>query len=104
LTQAALESRFDPAYVTAAFDTSEIAIDAIRMAMSMRQRIEEDPRIDVRTSRKITAVEDAGARLRVHSTDIDSNDADSDTFDSVINALWDGRLAIDATRGPSGRE
>jgi FAD dependent oxidoreductase len=99
LTQAALESRFDPAYVTAAFDTSEIAIDTIAMAMSMRRRIAEDPRIDVRTSRKITAIEDDGARLRVHSTGIDSDDADSDTFSSVVNALWDGRLAIDATRG-----
>ena len=99
LTQAALESRFDPAYVTAAFDTSEIAIDTVAMAKSMRRRIAEDPRIDVRTSRKITAVEDDGARLRVHSIGIDSDDADSDTFSTVVNALWDGRLAIDATRG-----
>ena len=30
---------------------------------------------------------------------IDSDDADSDMFSSVVNALWDGRLAIDATRG-----
>ena len=33
LTQAALENRFDPAYVTAAFDTSEIAIDTVAMAI-----------------------------------------------------------------------
>jgi hypothetical protein len=99
LTQSALESRFDPAYITAAFDTPEIAIDTIAMVMSMRRRIAEDPKIAVRTSRKVTAVEDDGARLRVHSTSIDSNDADSDTFSSVVNALWDGRLAIDATRG-----
>lgn len=99
LTQAELESRFDPAYVTAAFDTSEIAIDTVAMAKSMRRRISEDSRIEVRTGRKITAVEDDGARLRVHSTGTDSNDADSDMFSSVVNALWDGRLAIDATRG-----
>ena len=99
LTQAELESRFDPAYVTAAFDTAEIAIDTVAMAMSMRRRIAEDPKIDVRTGRKITAVEDDGARLRVHSTGIDSGDADSDMFSSVVNALWDGRLAIDAMRG-----
>jgi len=99
LTQAALERRFDPAYVTAAFDTPEIAIDTIAMATLMRRRITEDPRIDVRTRRNITAVEDDGDRLRVHSTSTDSGDADSDTFSSVVNALWDGRLAIDATRG-----
>ena len=59
LTQAALESRFDPAYVTAAFDTSEIAIDAVAMAVSMRRRIAEDPKIDVRTRSK-----DHGGRRR----------------------------------------
>jgi hypothetical protein len=99
LTQAELESRFDPAYVTAAFDTSEIAIDTVAMAMSIRRRIAEESRIEVRTGRKITAVENNGTRLRVHSTGIDSDDADSDTFSSVVNALWDGRLAVDATRG-----
>jgi hypothetical protein len=99
LTQAALESRFDPAFVTAAFDTSEIAIDTLAVAASMRRRIAEDPRIDVRTSRTITAVEDDGVRLRVYSTGIDAGEANSDTFTAVVNALWDGRLAIDATRG-----
>jgi FAD dependent oxidoreductase len=99
LTQAELESRFDTAYVTAAFDTSEIAIDAGAMATSIRRRIAEESRIEVRTGRKITAVEDDDTCLRVHSTGIDSDDPDSDTFTSVVNALWDGRLAIDATRG-----
>lgn len=98
LTQAALESRFDSAYVRAAFDTSEIAIDSVAMAVAMRRRIAQDPRIDVRTGREITAVEDDGDRLRVRSAGDDSNDADSDTFSCVVNALWDGRLAIDATR------
>ena len=99
LTQAELESRFDPAYVTAAFDTSEIAIDTVAMAVSMRRRIAEDSKIEVRTGRKITAVEDDGARLRVHSIGTDSDDADSNMFSTVVNALWDSRLAIDATRG-----
>ena len=48
---------------------------------------------------KITAVEDDGDRLRVRSVSIDFNEADSDTFSCVVNTLWDGRLAIDATRG-----
>ena len=98
-TQAALESRFDPGYVTAAFETSEIAIDTLAVARSMRQRIAEDPKIDMRTNRRVTAVGDDGARLRVHSTGVGSHDADSETFDTVVNALWDGRLAVDASRG-----
>ena len=99
LTQAALETRIDPTYVRAAFDTSEVAIDTIAMAVSMRRRIEQDPRIDLRMGRRITAVENDGAGLRVHSTDVHSDDVDSETFSCVVNALWDGRLAIDAARG-----
>jgi hypothetical protein len=35
----------------------------------------------------------------VRSIGADSDDAESDVFSSVVNSLWDGRLAIDATRG-----
>lgn len=99
LTQAALERRFNPTFISAAFDTPEIAIDTIAIANSIRQRIAQDPLIDVRTNRVVTAVEDDRAYLRVRSTGIESNDRASDTFSTVVNALWDGRLAIDATRG-----
>jgi FAD dependent oxidoreductase len=98
LSQAALETRFDPAYIRAAFDTPEIAIDTVAMSWAMRQRIAHDPRIDVRTRREITVVENDGNRLQVRSAGIDANDSDTDTFSCVVNALWDGRLAIDATR------
>ena len=98
LSQAALETRFDRAYIRAAFDTPEIAIDTVAMSRAMRQRIAHDPRIDVRTRREITVVENDGNRLQVRSAGIDANDADTDTFSCVVNALWDGRLAIDATR------
>jgi FAD dependent oxidoreductase len=79
-TRAALENRFDPAHILAAFDTSEIAINVLDLARAMRGRIAHDPKIDVRTRRKVTAVKEDGARLRVHSTGIDGDDADSDTF------------------------
>lgn len=99
LTQAELESRFNPEYAAAAFYTPEIAIDTIAVAKLMRRRIAEDPRIQVRTNRTVTAVEDDDVGLRVRSFGADPDDLDSDTFDTVVNALWDGRLAVDATRG-----
>src|SRR4029078_4763429 len=92
-------NELDPTNGRAAFDTGEIAIDTVAMAMSIRRRIAEDPRIDVRTSRKIAAVEEHGPPLRAHSTGVDSGDSDRESFSSVVNALWDGRLAIDAIRG-----
>jgi len=99
LTQAGLETRFNPAYAVAAFHTPEIAIDTAAVATLMRRRIEEDPRIRVRTNRIVTAVEDDDAGLRVRSTGTDSDGQDGETFGTVVNALWDGRLAVDGTRG-----
>lgn len=98
LAQAELESRFDPEYVTSAFDTAEIAIDTVALAGAMRQRILFDPRIDVRTGQRITAVGDDGNRLRVRSVSGDTFDRHCDVFPVVVNTLWDGRLAIDARR------
>ena len=53
----------------------------------------------MRTNRIVSAVEDDDASLRVRSIGVDPDDQDSETFGTVVNALWDGRLAIDATRG-----
>jgi glycine/D-amino acid oxidase-like deaminating enzyme len=99
LTRAELESRFNPRYAAAAFYTPEIAIDTVAVAKLMRRRIAEDPRIQVRINRTVAAVEDDDVGLRVRSFGADSNDLDSEIFDTVVNALWEGRLAVDATRG-----
>ena len=99
LPQAALERRFDPTYVTAAFDTGEIAIDAVAMAMSIRRRIAEDPELMCeraeRSPRSMTTGPAYGYTARAST----SVTPDRESFSSVVNALWDGRLAIDAMRG-----
>jgi hypothetical protein len=96
LTQAALEARFDPAHVSAAFDTPEIAIDSRAVAVAISRRIAEDPNIELRLGRTVTAVEGDEGRLSVRANGL--YHADIDAFTCVVNALWDGRLAIDATR------
>lgn len=98
MTQPELESRFDPELVRSAFHTGEIALDIPALARLMRPLVMHDPRIDVRTGHAITAVADDGNRMGVRSVGVDSRDEYSDTFDVVVNTLWDGRLAIDATR------
>ena len=99
LTQTELECRFDTAYIQAAFATPEIAIDPIVIMEEMRRRIAQDPRIDVRYNHKITAVKDDDDGVRVCSVINDFDEVKSDAFSCVVNTLWDGRLAIDATRG-----
>jgi hypothetical protein len=99
LTKAALERQFDTTHIVAAFDTPEIAINMVAAAKRLRSRIAEDPRIEVRTGRKVTAVENHADRPQVCSIGAPCQGVDKSSFDCVINATWGDRLAIDATRG-----
>jgi glycine/D-amino acid oxidase-like deaminating enzyme len=88
---------FDGSLALAAFDTPEVAIDPLVLASAMCQRVSATPAIETRLQRNVGAVEEGGAALRVISDGPEG--AVRDTYDHVVNALWDGRLAIDATRG-----
>ena len=91
------DASFDRSLVLAAFDTPEIAIDPHVLARAVRERVSATPAIETRFRREVRAVEDAGATLRVASDGAEG--AARETYDHVVNALWDGRLAVDATRG-----
>jgi glycine/D-amino acid oxidase-like deaminating enzyme len=96
LSQAELEDRFDPRLIASAFETGEIAIDLPGVCASIRKAIADDPRIEVRSGCTIVSVTDADNRMSVRSTGGDG--IASDSFETVVNTLWEGRLAIDATR------
>jgi hypothetical protein len=63
----------------------------------VRERVAANPAIEMRLQHTVCAVAESGAALRVVSNGPDG--AVRDTYDHVVNALWDGRLAIDATLG-----
>jgi glycine/D-amino acid oxidase-like deaminating enzyme len=91
------EAAFDPEVALAAFDTPEVAIDPVALASTVRQRIAAEPRIEVRTSHEVAAVDDDGACLSVKLGSVGG--PSSERFDHVVNALWDGRFAINEKRG-----
>jgi glycine/D-amino acid oxidase-like deaminating enzyme len=95
-SEAEREALFDPRVALAAFDTPEVAIDPAALADAVRKRINADPRIDVRLEHQVTSVDDANGLevvLQGHGGIVREN------FDHVVNALWDGRFAINETRG-----
>ena len=95
-SRAEREAHFDPRIALAAFDTPEVAIDPVALAGAVRSRVHADPRIEVRTGHEVVAVED-GSGLEVVA---ESNDgAAHEPFDHVVNALWEGRFAINEKRG-----
>jgi glycine/D-amino acid oxidase-like deaminating enzyme len=91
------EALFDAAAVTAAYSSSEIAVDPHGLATAVRKRLGADPRIRCRTSTEVRAVTPDADGVDVHS--VADGTGTSERYDQVVNALWDGRLGVDATAG-----
>ena len=88
---------YDTNSVVAAFTTPEIAIDAEALAGFVRERLESHPLIRCILNAKVLGVAVADSRV-----DVDFEAAGGrgrEGYDHVVNTLWDGRLAIDATAG-----
>lgn len=84
---------YDDRAVTAAFRTPEIAVDPRSLCAVLRDRVIEDPRIEVRLSTPVESVRRARRGLVVQSV------LGTEEYDHVVNAAWTGRLAVDATMG-----
>jgi hypothetical protein len=91
------DALFEGTLVRAAFDTPEVAIDPLVLARAVRARVSAAPAIETRLRRDVRAVEDVGEALGVVSDGADGRAREP--YDHVVNALWGGRLAVDATRG-----
>lgn len=91
------ERVFDGSVGLAAFDTPEIALDPMVLGAAVRLRVRSLPAIETRLERTVRAVEDERGALCVVSDG--PQGSARDRYDHVVNALWGGRLAVDATRG-----
>jgi glycine/D-amino acid oxidase-like deaminating enzyme len=88
---------FDPEIAVAAFYSPEVALEPIQLAAEVRKRVAEEPRIKLRLGRLVTGVSRQGDAIVV--TGEGSEGISSEPFDQVVNALWEGRLAIDRQMG-----
>ena len=87
---------FDGSVAVAAFDSPEVAVNPVALADMLRDRVHADPRIEVRLGHEVLKVEEPGAPVVVTG---DPGRPDRHSFDHVVNALWEGRLAVDAALG-----
>jgi len=88
---------FDPELMVAAFTTPEIAIDPEALAAAVRARVAREPDIRCVLRASVADVSVTDSRAEV----VFERDAGRcrEGYDHVVNALWDGRLAIDARVG-----
>ena len=89
------EAAFDPHVAVAAFDTPEVAIDPVALALAIRERLAADRRIEIRLRHEVIAVEGDIPEVVLRTPDGTARER----FDHVVNALWDGRFAINEGRG-----
>jgi glycine/D-amino acid oxidase-like deaminating enzyme len=91
------EGDFDPQQVKGIFRTNELAVDPEAMGALICDRIASVPEITLRLRTNVVGVSEDNGMIAVTA---DSNGIRTrERYDHVVNALWDGRLGIDATFG-----
>jgi glycine/D-amino acid oxidase-like deaminating enzyme len=91
------DNEFNTAIALAAVATPEVAINPTVLAAAVRKRVDEHPNIEVRCSCNVVGAkkEDEGVSVQIESPDRNSEGP----FDHVVNALWDGRFALNESLG-----
>jgi hypothetical protein len=96
LSETEIAAVADPATILAGYACPERSISTVRLADQLVAALQAEPRIELRTRTRVRAAMPTGADdgpWRYVS------EGPSEPFDHIINALWHGRLAIDATAG-----
>ena len=92
-----LSSMFDPTQVQAAFGTQEQAVDTEALAIALRAAVRQASRLTPRMRSEVLSLERTRSSIQVHGKAESSPFVES--YDAVVNALWEQRLFIDATLG-----
>jgi glycine/D-amino acid oxidase-like deaminating enzyme len=90
------EAEYDCDIVLAAFDSPEVAVNPTALAEALRARVHADPHIEVRLSHDVIGVEEIDHPAVIVR---DCGGISRHRFDHAVNALWDGRMAVDETLG-----
>jgi glycine/D-amino acid oxidase-like deaminating enzyme len=90
------EAEFDGEFTLAVFESPEVAINPVALTQALRERIHSDGRIKVRLAHEVLSVEEIDDPIVITK---DPGGIARRRFDHVINALWDGRLAVNEMLG-----
>jgi glycine/D-amino acid oxidase-like deaminating enzyme len=98
LSAAELGALCDGPDIVAGFRVPERSVSTVWIADRLVAAVAAEPRIEPRWGVRVTGVQrpGAGTDAPLH---VDTSDGLNGPFDSVVNALWDGRLAVDAVSG-----
>ena len=97
LSAAECDLSFDPGSVLAAFSTPERAVQPTAIADFLRSHLDNSGMVEIRLQHTVRSVDLDGGRPAVVCYGPDGQQREA--FDEIVNALWDGRIAIDAALG-----
>jgi len=96
-SQREIETEFDPTIAVAAVASPEIAINPVALANNLRERIAQDPLIEVQCGRTVRGADLAHGDVYVSA--VAKSGSSHERFDHIVNALWDGRFALNEALG-----
>jgi glycine/D-amino acid oxidase-like deaminating enzyme len=97
LSEADKAAEFDPMFALTAVSTPEVAINPGALAATLRNCIDDHPKIEARCNCTVVGAEKKTDTICVLIGRQDGRE--QNCFDHVINALWDGRFALNETLG-----
>jgi hypothetical protein len=97
MSEGECSSLFDRLKVAAAYRTAEMSIDPQALAAIVRDRLSADPHINCLMQTHVHGVAPDDSRVTVNAEKCGCRTREN--YDHVVNALWDGRLAVDRTVG-----
>jgi hypothetical protein len=91
------ETEFNPAIVLAAVSTPEIAINPVALAQTIKDCVVTHPLIEVRCNHTLVSAKQECGRITVMTEG--AAGPSQYHFNHVVNALWDGRFALNESLG-----
>ena len=98
LSPAELSADYDPAHVVAGFRVPERSVSTTWVADRFVAAVTAEPRIQLRLRTTVVGVRRTGQVLDSPLI-VETSDGLDGPYDCVVNALWEGRLAVDASLG-----
>ncbi len=98
LSASELGALCDTPEIVAGFRVPERSVSTVWIADRLVAAVAAEPRIDGRWGVRVAGVRrpEGGLDVPLH---VDTSDGVDGPYDYVVNALWDGRLVVDAARG-----
>lgn len=103
LSEAEVSEIGNPENIVAGFAVPERSVPTNQIADAFVEAVSAEPNIHLRMNRRVMQGKLLGGEnhdgCAVHTDSVHTDDGQTESYDAVVNALWEGRPKVDATIG-----